>query len=390
MSGAPRSEVDIGAVVGFSADGGEVYMTPFCLEDEMEATQASDSTNWLRELDRCVFVSFRMRAFELAAPKKVKIQCMAAWIAVRGDLCSVEAADELGKLQSSLALSACQRLTVETPLGLATLVKFLMGKPTQRLDRIPLPGRDGISSLLAPLPAVMSSVFSSAELTRDKPVLKPAKQLFNTNMYTHRLSDMLRWFHDLPLTATLTPEVLDGFGALAFLSFHTAVLYVDITETFASSELQEDHDNFHVPVVALWNMLHKMARVHSSELLASVRALYAVLRPTAFQRDFRDPFTMQVNLLVMFSILGHLLQDRASLLTVSATVGPYQPAWLYGVLFTSPELEVFKRGVKSAWDFLNDSTSPFCRLVLEVQCQLHVMVLRRAKCCYSNSFVFTR
>jgi hypothetical protein len=187
-------------------------------------------------------------------------------------------------------------------------------------------------------------------------------------------------------------------------------------------------------------MLLKRCRADGNDtLMRSTLACYALLRPAVTVRiksDVERALARQVEALVLFSILGSLFPQQAAATaaeeatataaeeatataaeeatataaeeaTAAATAAEEaaetddedcaqpMPAWFFGLgKQLTPEMRVYVDGVLSRWGgwpgtpTAIDKQSSFCRLVMETQCQLHVLVLRRGKCCYSNRFVF--
>jgi hypothetical protein len=157
---------------------------------------------------------------------------------------------------------------------------------------------------------------------------------------------------------------------------------------FATPELKEDHDILHVPSVAVWNLLHKRT---TGVLAASVKALYAVLRPSVLAKikgERELSLSRQVEFLVLFSVFGSLLPAVSSCLATTP-VPTSLPSWLFGLEELSDEAVVYVEGIQHAWKDIG-SVPAFRRLVVETQCQLPLLVMRRAKCCYSNCFVFVK
>ena len=369
--------------MGFEA-GGRTYVTPFSGEDEIEAVGERMAPSWLRQLDRVAFVPFYRRIFERTCSKRMKTLFMAAWISVRGDLHDPETAAYLEKLVdgSPSFEAAAVHVAGSSPAGLQTLMRFLNGKPTQRVERVPLGGGDDLAGHFAPTATGVAAGQHDTSASR----LLPVKHGLNAKLYSHRLSDMLQWFTRLP-SLEGTPEILDGFGALLHLSFNTAAYYSNPREVFATPELKEDHDMLHVPLVAVWNALQKRA---TGVLALSVRALYAVLRPSVLQKikgERELGYSRQVEFLVLFSVFGSLLPGPVSGVVIPAPANV--PSWLFGLEVLTEEAAQYVDGVQRAWKDIG-SVPAFRRLVIETQCQLPLLVMRRAKCCYSNCFVFAK
>lgn len=381
------------------------------------------SANWLRELDTALLVPCRWRASERASNRRMRALCLAAWIAVRGDLCTSRVADMLDTFSSGEKLIAAKevgRQAVHQPAGLVTLVHYLMGPPAQSRDRIPL----GCVNMAVHLATPYRGSERGWERERDMEhewalppprMLTPAIRQYDTDMHCHVLSDLLTAFSDFMSTAAEGPAshaMLDCLGGLLHLCHTTAAHYSNAWETFPE-DLKADHDTFHVPIIAVWNMLLKRCRADGRDTLArSTLACYALLRPAATVRiksDVERALARQVEALVLFSILGTLFpqiaveEEAASAAAASedladeddAGAGQYMPAWFFQMgSYLTPEMRVYVHGVSSRWGGWAgtatsiDKQSSFCRLVMETQCQLPLLVLRRGKCCYSNRFVF--
>ena len=373
------------AVVGFHRKSGHAYRTPFAAEDEQEAVNISVGPNWLRELDRAVFVPFRRLAFERTCSRRVLAMCAATWVAVRGDLSSDAVCHYL--VEGEIVLASLPDLSAESPAGLFTLVHYLMGKPTQRVDRL-FTGPDEMSSHLIPV-AARARTF---EVEEPKRMLRASTPNVNAKLYSHRLSDMLQWFlRAVDSCCKLTSADFDGFGALLYMCFNTTTYYRNPLDTFVTQELKEDNDVAHVPIVVIWNVLHAKAESKSPVLFEVVASLYAFFRPSVLMKiksEREHDIIQQCQFMVLFSILGTLFPPVDMLSPVDMPVRDFLPSWFYGLKTCTPEMLVYMEGVQRVWLDVKEETS-FKRLVVETQCQLPLMLLRRGKCCFSNCFVST-
>ena len=381
------------AVVGF--EDGVLHTAPFSNEDETEATGAVVFPNWMRAVDAAVLEPTRRADFERITSKRVRGLCMAAWAAVRGDLGAEATAQALERLADKqlLGMDACAALTVwaALPVGLVTLVHFLTGKPTQERERMPWHGDVG-----AQLTCIPGGSSSDGWAFAEKSLLARPVRTYNADAHSHTLVDVMAALVEHVAT---TPEgspashhFLDCLGSVLHMCHASATHYSNPKEAFADSMLREDYAAYHAPMTHVWHILLKQC-CRQPLLRRSVLALYALLRPGAAAAacgEAEQGLVRQVEALVLFSVVGHLfppLQGGGGV-PASAVLAP--PAWFYGLEVLTEEMHVFVAGIHHMWH-LNDLglQTSFCRLVMETQLQLPLLVLRRGKCCYSNAFMST-
>jgi hypothetical protein len=415
-----------------------LYTTPFAGEDEAEATSAAVHYNWLRVLDTAVLEASRRREFDSGSSRRVRAYCMAAWVAVRGELDTPAAACLLEALSAPAplpSLDACVGLAApHAPVGLATLVHYLAGAPTQATERVvvgpgdigvylaAIPGSGGSSSGGSASPGAWPDTAAEASL-----LMQPVCT-HNPELHCHTLADMMTAFVNFVdgsvgsgsgsggvgssgggssggigssgggsgsgsgsgggcTNPPAKHKFLDCLGSLLHLCHTSTTHYSNAWETFPDAMLAEDHKAHHAPIIIVWSVLLRACK-DDAPLKASVLALYALLRPSVTAKIYGEAernLTRQMEALVLFSIVGTLFPpapapESPSILT--------SPSWFYGLHTLTEEMHTYVAGVHHMWalEGLELQTS-YCRLVMETQCQLPLLVLRRGKCCYSNALV---
>jgi hypothetical protein len=370
------------AVVGFDPEG--VFTIPFCSEDTLRATEACDEPNYLREFPIAVLSPTRAALVERVYAKRVRTLCSVAYVSLRADLCAPETIDSLqASMADGLPLSSLQCLLTDAPKGLFAIAVFLQGLPFRSSTRLSVSPEDDVAPFLAAI-AAPSKSWEFMDEKRLVPTMTSSASVVDLKVVAHRLSDVLGYFKYLFRTrSSISSQMLDVLAAVMHLSVCAPSYYNNTEERFLCKEMDEDCRAHHLPMITVWNMFFERADVN---LRKAIRALYILLRPgiTGNLKSERViNLSRQVEFLVVFSLLAHLLPMEAEEPLLPLVEDAPLIGWTFGLRMVTPSLLNIIQGVEKRWKVLKNLTS-FNRLVAETQLQLPLLVMRRAKCCCSN------
>ena len=356
-----------------------IYTIQFSQEDEHEGTEGCVTANALREFPYSVYLPWRAPIVARTYSKRVRTLCNAAFLCIRGDLCSASTCEALINA-STLNPGDLLPFDAVSPKGLFGICRFLNGEPTQRRDRVPVLSQFDLSSHIA----LVSTAPKTWSYLDDKRILGLSGSVVNTKMYPHRLVDVLSYFKQLmSQVKTCTQEVLDCLGAVVYMGYTHPVFYSNADELFIHKDMRDDYDEHHLPILAVWNtLLH--AAAGNVCLTSSILNLYSLLRSGIVGKCKGERnLTMfrQTEMIALLSIVSHLFPLEEDATPCSGIILPLP--WFCRLQMMTPSVETVVQGIMKSWSVVGNMTS-FKRVVLEMESQLHVLIMRRSKCCFSN------
>jgi hypothetical protein len=385
-----------GAIVGVGPAGSAFY-SPFTSDDSKHAEKSITVINWLRDLDRAVLDPELGAMFGRAASKDTKRLCWAVWAAARCDLCSKDTVDLLKGLVDVVPdISVIKALESATPVGLFTMLRFIMGKPTQvlRSERAALQpvftsSASASTAGFAPVSAVVDGAFrAAAENTsalRAAGFIFPCGNMFCTDLSVFKVADLITLFGVLMSASPIkSGEVLDCFGALVHQCLNMDYEYTTREEEFLCKIMRQDYVASHQPILAVWNMVMKLC-LDNEALVRSVQSLYFLNRDMVLRRKSCGQLQLHAHYVCLFSLMGYLLPAVCSK-PVEATASQLTCPWLFGVKTTCEAAEAYAAIQTSVWD--SCFYLPSCkRLVVETQVLLPAIMVSRSQCCFSDRIV---